>query len=107
MNVYSIKRTIIFAVAASALIFTLAAQADSADPEYSLLKAERTSIENNTAKTVYTKLQDQSREICGPTRISETGNLRRSTSNQECYEGTLTSAVERLNDPEVSSLHYN
>jgi len=57
------------------------------------------------AETLYARLQDKSREICGPASVRVTGSLRRATGNEACYEGTLAAAVERLDDPAITALH--
>lgn len=58
-----------------------------------------------TSESLYARIKSESRKICGDSSIYLTGSLRRSAGIEECYEGTLTAAVERLGDPQVSALH--
>jgi UrcA family protein len=59
----------------------------------------------NTSESVYARIKAESRKICGDSNIHLTGSVRRSAGIEECYEGTVTAAVERLDDPRVSALH--
>ena len=58
-----------------------------------------------TPQSLYSRLKTESRKICGESSIYLTGSLRRSAGVEECYQGTLMAAVERLGDPVVSALH--
>ena len=65
---------------------------------------------NNQGKTtdyeaIYTELQVASRKMCGSSNLQLTGSVERVMANKECYEGTLTAAVERLNNSELQELH--
>jgi UrcA family protein len=59
----------------------------------------------NSSESLYARLKAESRKICGDSSIYLTGSVRRSAGIEECYEGTLTAAVERLDDADVSALH--
>jgi UrcA family protein len=59
----------------------------------------------STSESLYARIKSESRKICGDSSIYLTGSVRRSAGIEECYEGTLTAAVERLGDPRVSALH--
>jgi UrcA family protein len=57
------------------------------------------------SESLYARIEAESRKICGDSSIYLTGSVRRSAGIEECYEGTLTAAVERLDDPKVTALH--
>lgn len=59
----------------------------------------------NTSESVYARIKAESRKICGESDIYLTGSVRRSAGIKECYNGTVSAAVERLGDPRVSALH--
>jgi UrcA family protein len=61
----------------------------------------------HSAEALYEQLKYESRRVCGSSNIRLTGSVERSVANDECYEGTLTAAVERVNDPAVTALHEN
>jgi UrcA family protein len=54
---------------------------------------------------IYNKLKDASRKLCRSSDLRLAGSLRRSVDNKECYEGTLTAAVDRLDNNAISKLH--
>jgi len=56
-------------------------------------------------KNVYERLQDASRELCGSSNVRITGSLLRAAAHEECYEGTLTAAVQRLDVQSITELH--
>ncbi len=101
----SIRNTIISIAAVSAMALPLFASAsvnNNTDSDF----FTRSDLAGTTSnEELYAKLQNASRNICGSSRIIATGSLRRSVGNQDCYEGTLTAAVERLDNAEVSALH--
>ena len=59
----------------------------------------------DSSESLYARLKAESRKICGDSSIHLTGSVRRSAGIEECYQGTLAAAVERLDDAEVSALH--
>jgi UrcA family protein len=60
---------------------------------------------NNGQVELYEKLQNASHKICSSTSIQFTESLHQSAAYAKCFEGTLTAAVERLDQPGVSALH--
>jgi len=68
-------------------------------------KAELKSLRGQL--NVYQRLQNASRKLCGSSNVRLTGSLLRATANQECYEGTLTAAVERLDNDAITEIHFN
>lgn len=106
-----IARNSIFSLAAVAMIslplVVSAAVTESAEPNKSLLNSERKAVVDNDPEALYGRLQDQSRDVCGSSSLRMTGDLRRSTQIDKCYEGTLDAAVHRLDNAEVIALHQN
>lgn len=108
VNTRSIRNTLISAVAVSALTLPLIASAsvnsNPADNEsVSLENAEQVSLKN--AENQYAKLQDAARKICGSSNIRITGSIQRSVGIEECYDGTLTAAVERADSAAITAQH--
>lgn len=54
---------------------------------------------------IYDKLKNASRKLCGLPDLRLAGSLRDSHNIEDCYEGTLTAAVERLNSDAMTALH--
>jgi len=104
----SIRNTLLSVAAVTAITFPLFASAsssDTADGNTSLLNAEKKQVVSDDPASLYARLENASRNMCGSSSVSATGSVRRSTANAECYDGTLTAAVERLDNPDVSALH--
>ena len=57
-------------------------------------------------ENLYQRLKIASRKLCGATRHRITRSLAQAASNAECYDESLTTAVERLGDAAVTELHY-
>jgi UrcA family protein len=103
----SIRNTIISVAAVSALALPLFASASVNNTTGGDLFTRSDAANTTSNEELYAKLQNASRNICGSSRIIATGSLSRSVGNQECYDGTLTAAVERLDNAEVTALHDN
>ena len=101
----SIRNTIISVAAVSAMALPLFASASVNNTTGGDFFTRSDLAGTTSNEELYVKLQNASRNICGSSRIIATGSLRRSVGNQECYEGTLTAAVERLDNAEVTALH--
>lgn len=71
-----------------------------------LFLSEPQPLLENEPEAVYGKLKAASRELCGSDNLYIAGGVERSQDVKACYEGTLTAAVQRLDDPEVTDLHY-
>jgi len=102
-NAKTFKQAFVSAIAVS--LFTLPLLASAADSNSGFFHNNK-NLENTTDQEIlYTKLQHASREICGSSNLQLTGSVERAMANDECYEGTLTAAVERLNNSEIKELH--
>ena len=76
-------------------------------PDVQLLKTEWSAEISRNPEAVYGKLKSQSQEVCGSSDLRVAGGLARSMKVKECYEGTLTAAVHRLDNPAVTELHFD
>lgn len=56
-------------------------------------------------EAIYGKLKVRSQQVCGSSDLKVAGGLTQSRKVDECFEGTLTAAVNRLDDPAVTALH--
>ena len=101
----SFRNTIISVAAVSVMALPLFASAsvNTANGGDFFTRSDAASTTSN--EELYAKLQNASRNICGSSNIIATGSLRRSVGNTDCYNGTLTAAVERLGNAEVTALH--
>jgi hypothetical protein len=111
VNTNSIAHTIrnsVFSIAAVVMLLIpligSAAVSGGSDSYGSLLNTERPAVQNSPEAT-YGKLKDQSHGVCGSSDLNITGSVRRTNQIQECYQGTLAAAVQRLDNDEVSELH--
>ena len=103
LSANSVKKTIVSAIAISMITLPLLASAggNAAGIFYS-----KENLKNSTdQEMLYEKLKDTSRDICGSSNLRLTGSVERASGNEECYQGTLNAAVERLGNAEVAKLH--
>lgn len=102
-NAKTFKKTFVSAIAISLLTLPLLA---SAGEKKSVIFTDTNNLDNTPdQEALYSRLKDVSREMCGSSNIQATGSLERVRANDECYEGTLGAAVERLNNSEIKELH--
>ena len=103
LNAKTFKNTFVSAIAISLMAFPLLSSASDKNSDF--FSSQQLRSHSAEEKIVYSRLQDASREICGSSSLRATGSVERVVANEECYEGTLTAAVERLNDSKVKQLH--
>ena len=104
----SIRNTIMSVAAVSAMalpLFASASVSNNTDDIVGVVYTKSDLVSAKSHQDLYTRLQDASRKICGSSSVIVTGSLRRSVANTECYNGTLTAAVERLDNAAVTALH--
>lgn len=105
---YTVRNSILSAAAITALALPMLAGASILDNSNVDARVSTESLDLNDTrdqKELYQRLQEQSREICGSTNLRITGSVERSVSNEECYEGTLAAAVERVGNDALKELH--
>ena len=102
---HALRNTIISVAAASAIALPLFASASGNDNNVDVFFNQTELVNTSNHEELYAKLENASRKICGSSNLSITGSVRRSSGIEECYEGTLTAAVERLNNAEITALH--
>lgn len=100
----SLIRTTLLAVAVvSAMSLPLIASASSSQVNIGF---DRTELESPQGqKRLYAKMKNASRQLCGSTNIQITGSVAKSAGYNSCYSGTLTAAVERLDNDAITALH--
>jgi hypothetical protein len=109
-NARIIRNSIISLAAVAVISLPLTASASpraESVANTSLLRSEWVPQVDNSPDALYGKLKSRSHEVCGSSDLHITGDVRRSAQIDECYEGTLTAAVQRLDNPEVEKLHQN
>ena len=57
------------------------------------------------AKSLYRRLQQASKRVCGVESIKNAGSIRQVSLAQECYRETLDSAVAKLDNATLTNLH--
>ena len=104
-----IHHTLIAVAAVTVVAIPLFASASAKDATPQIKVAfQETELKTSWGRqNVYEKMQDASRKLCGSSNVRLTGSMSRAAGNKECYEGTLTAAVERLDNDAISELHNN
>ena len=103
LNTKSIRTTLIAVAAVSALALPVIASASAKNIHLSYEKTDLSNVSGQ--RQMYERLKDASRKLCGSTDLQFAGSLNSSRGNQDCYEGTLTAVVKRLDNQGVSALH--
>ncbi len=99
----TIRNTIISVAAVSAMALPLFASASAnidTSGDVSVFYNNADLVDTTSQEELYERLQAASRKICGSSYAPQRRSHRAS-----CYNLTLTSAVERLDNAEVSALH--
>ena len=99
INSRTIRNTLI---AVSAMTLPLMA---SASPNISVSYEKAELKSSHGQKRIYQQMKTASRKLCGSTSMKEAGSLAASAANGDCYEGTLTAAVQRLDNKAITELH--
>ena len=102
---HTLRNTIIAVAAVSAIALPLFASASTGNNAVGVEFNNAELVNNSTHAELYARLQNASQKVCGSSSLNITGSVRRSSGIQECYEGTLTAAVERLDNTEITALH--
>jgi UrcA family protein len=97
--------SIIAVIAISIPLLASAATNQTGKSKTSILYSKQDLNNSTDQEILYAKLKDASRDMCGSSHLHRTGSVERSSENNECFEGTLTAAVERLNNPQVTAIH--
>ena len=97
--------SIIAVIAISMPLLASAAAAQTGNSKSSIFYSKQNLNAAGNQEILYEKLKDASRDMCGSSNLHFTGSIERSIGNDDCYEGTLTAAVERLDNPQVTAIH--
>jgi len=100
----SIRDSIMLVAAVSALALPLFASAATKNISVAYDKTELDSTHGQ--QQLYDRMKNASAKLCGSTSIQITGSLSTVTGNEACYNGTLTAAVERLDNDDITALHF-
>ena len=68
---------------------------------YSDLNVEKES----GAHTLYRRLQQASKRVCGVESIKNAGGIREISEQQRCYRETLDAAVAKVNNATLTDIH--
>lgn len=94
-------RNALIAVAAMTLPMLVSASTSSISVAF-----DKTDLDNTRGQVrVYEEMKSASRKLCGSSNHWASGSLRQSIKIEECYSGTLTAAVQRLDNDAITSLH--
>ena len=85
---------------------TLPLLASASVPSISVTFDKRDLKTSHGVKNIYAHMQDAARDLCGSSNVRSTSSFM-ARANAECYEGTLTAAVERLDIQKITALHIN
>ena len=106
---HTIRKSVV-SIAALALIslplISSAAPSSGQEPSRSLLNSEWQPVSDNSADALYGKMKSKTRSVCGSSDRRIAGGVQRSREVEQCYDETLTAAVQRLDNPDVNSIHY-
>lgn len=96
----SIRNSLMAVVAVSAMTLPLLASASTPQISVSFNTANLNTVSGQ--ERVYEQMKIAARKLCGPTN---TRSLNKSVTNAKCYDGTLTAAVQRLDNDSISAIH--
>lgn len=105
LNAVSIRKTLMAFTVVTAMTLPLLASASV--PSISVVFDKGDLKTSQGVKNVYTQMQDAARDLCGSPNVRSAGSMSMARANAECYEGTLTAAVERLDISEITALHIS
>ena len=90
------------AIAAASLIADIASARDDGSVSTVVNFSDLDLSQATDAKQLYTRLQAASKQVC---YAYVTLSLRMRRVQDACYDGALTRAVERVNEPKLTALH--
>ncbi len=56
-------------------------------------------------RVLYRRLQRASKEVCGVTRLLNAGSIMHLQGTQQCYRETLSNAVDRFDNEDLTRVH--
>jgi UrcA family protein len=104
----TIKKTLLMTAAIATVAFPLfvsAGATDAADGATSICYDRGSADVVRSPERLYERIKAVSREMCGSTDLLIASSVRRVADHKACYKGTLEAAIQRLDDPAVSTLH--
>lgn len=106
----TLRNTLISAAAASAMTLPLlssAAIVHNSNSDVRVAYDRTTLVSTRGLGNLYARLKDASRKVCGSSNIRIAGSVHHSAAKSQCYDETLTAAVARLANDEITTLHNN
>ena len=97
------RNTLLAVAAVSAMTLPLIASASTSNISVAFNKAELDSAQGQ--ERLYDRMKNASRKLCGSSNLQLTGSVNKTLGNTECYNGTLTAAVQRLDNDAITELH--
>jgi UrcA family protein len=97
------RNTLLAVAVVSAMTLPLIASASTSNISVAFNKAELDSSQGQ--ERLYARMKNASRQLCGSSNIQLTGSVDKTIANTECYDGTLTAAVHRLDNDAITALH--
>ena len=98
-------------VAVATIVFTFPAAVLAASPSYfespsATVNFADLNLETEAgAKVLYRRLQRASKEVCGVTTLKNAGTISRLQKAQNCYRETLSNAVEKIDNDNLTRIH--
>ncbi len=103
LNAQTFRKTFLAITVVSVMSLPLLASASTSNVSIAYYKTELAYAQGQAR--LYEKMKGASRKLCGSSNIQATGSLSRSVGNTKCYKGTLTAAVQRLDNDAITALH--
>ena len=105
----SVVVTVAVTVAVVVLSLPAIASADAGDKlkgrsekvSYADLNADK----KDGAQTLYRRVQQASKRVCGVESLKISGSIRDVSQAQRCYRNTLDTAVARIDNSELTEIH--
>jgi UrcA family protein len=102
------KSFVVMSLAAVLALPAVASAGNNASIENTSIKVSFADLDISNADGVsalYKRLQNASEEACGSIANTQEKNLSALTRNKSCYQETLSSAVEKVDNDSLRDLH--
>ena len=102
------KSFVVVSLAAVLALPAVASAGNNANVENTSVKVSFADLDISNAdglNTLYKRLQNASKEACGSIAYTQEKNLSALTRNKACYQETLSSAVEKVDNDSLRDLH--
>jgi len=100
---HSNRWTLLGVAAVFTMALSLLASASTSNISIAFEPAELDSAKGQ--ERLYVRMKNASRQLCGTSSIQISASLAQSVADEECFDGTLTAAVQRLDNAAITALH--